>query len=326
MKNRSGFTLVDLMVLVVLLLFAAAVIMPAVYRWSWSNSDKAACARNLHQIGLSMLKYAIDDARYLSFPRTIYVPGAPPSQFTAPNSPHPFNGPNTPSPNDVTAAVFLLLRTRDVKPADFVCPATNFVPFDAAPQSAQQYSNFTKTNQLSYSFHNRYPTTAARMNGIVNYDVDLPPDFPIAADINPGTPELTAVPVVPASRAMNSPNHGRAGQNVLYADIHVEWKDTPFVGLQGDNIYTFGPSPAQAHPNVKSPIGIMGSPVDGNDSVLLPVFDTSLPMPSSEYSAFTLLLVGVGVVIILGGVGTLLYFLLKKPNTPNTPPPLPMGA
>jgi prepilin-type N-terminal cleavage/methylation domain-containing protein len=40
----------------------------------------------------------------------------------------------------------------------------------------------------------------------------------------------------------NSGNHNGDGQNVGFADDHVEWDTSPYVGEQGDNIFTFNPS------------------------------------------------------------------------------------
>jgi hypothetical protein len=39
-------------------------------------------------------------------------------------------------------------------------------------------------------------------------------------------------------RLGNSRNHDQAGQNVLYGDMHVEFRTTPYCGVDGDNIYT----------------------------------------------------------------------------------------
>ena len=36
---------------------------------------------------------------------------------------------------------------------------------------------------------------------------------------------------------LNSPNHGFAGQNVLYLDGHVEWRTNPYCGPNWDNIW-----------------------------------------------------------------------------------------
>ena len=38
----------------------------------------------------------------------------------------------------------------------------------------------------------------------------------------------------------NSGNHGGAGQNVGYADDHVVWCTNPYVGVNNDNIFTYG--------------------------------------------------------------------------------------
>ena len=75
----------------------------------------------------------------------------------------------------------------------------------------------------------------------------LSPDFVLAADLNPGNGPNS-----------NSRTHEQVGQNVLYADGHSEWKTTPKVGVNGDDIYV--------NRNGQVP----ASPVDANDDVLLP--------------------------------------------------------
>jgi hypothetical protein len=73
------------------------------------------------------------------------------------------------------------------------------------------------------------------------------PGSGIAADLNPGV----------AGR--NSRNHEKRGQNVLYADNHVIWTDTPKCGVNQDDIYS-------------NKAGLVSaSPVDATDSVLLPI-------------------------------------------------------
>jgi hypothetical protein len=65
------------------------------------------------------------------------------------------------------------------------------------------------------------------------------------ADKNPGTGGKADDVTRPAHDAPrlemvwgNSNNHKKAGQNVLYADMHVDFVNTPYCGVGGDNIYT----------------------------------------------------------------------------------------
>jgi prepilin-type processing-associated H-X9-DG protein len=91
-----------------------------------------------------------------------------------------------------------------------------------------------------------YPNQAAADKGYI-LKTKMNPGFAVAADLNPGV------------AGKNSRNHEGRGQNVLYADNHVEWTDTPKCGLNQDDIYSNKAGVVQA------------SPVDPTDSVLLPV-------------------------------------------------------
>ena len=62
------------------------------------------------------------------------------------------------------------------------------------------------------------------------YDSQKPPQA------DPGT-AIAADRHDPNNRLRNSPNHGNAGQNVLYYDGHVEWAPTPNAGLNNDHIW-----------------------------------------------------------------------------------------
>ena len=89
--------------------------------------------------------------------------------------------------------------------------------------------------------------------------------------MNSGVDALIKVPIaagVDAARVGNSPNHGGDGQNVLFGDGHVEFTGHPYVGVAGDNVYTYGKS-GKDHKDAAGD-GIVGSPVGPNDSILLP--------------------------------------------------------
>jgi prepilin-type processing-associated H-X9-DG protein len=97
----------------------------------------------------------------------------------------------------------------------------------------------------------------------------MSPEFAIAADINPGTGPGADDDVLKPNatspshemRLANSNSHDKDGQNILYGDGHVSWEASPFVGVRQENIYT------------TKDRRVVASPVDVNDSVLLPTDD-----------------------------------------------------
>ncbi|HEV2295780.1 MAG TPA: hypothetical protein VGR35_18170 [Tepidisphaeraceae bacterium] len=294
-RGRLRWTDVSVVLLLSLLCGAYAM---AQLHLTEEASRRAKCASNLRWIGQAMLLYSYENRG--QFPRTLAEPDAetPIPVWGTPyeNGPalgalapadvdvfHPEKSKAAVKPNDVTAALFLLLRTQDITSDRFVCPSTGATAWDfgGGGHSEINWSNWRGTRglaaHLSYSYQNPYPSRVAiakqfRMNNAVS------PDWPLAADLNPGVDALLKVGVEEeAWRKGNSPNHGGEGQNVLYADTHVTFHPTALAGLRHavggprDNIYTYGdvlPSgPAQAG---KSGDGIVGPSTSGIDSILLP--------------------------------------------------------
>src|SRR5688500_11837060 len=230
-------------------------------------ANRIKCSRNLRQIGQAIAIYRNDHDGAL--PRTLSddSPNPVPVFFTKPEAPDPV-GPGGPGPNDVTAALYLLLRTGDIIPEAFVCPSS---VNEKSSQDLQKTSNFSGSGVLSYSYHNPYAPAGLPQDG--------PKDFALAADISPGGPALrTTAANAPrqAIRQVNSPNHAGEGQNVLYADGHTDWYASPFAGRQRagaagpqrDNIYIAG------GPGTGSPAAVAAAPADADDSILLPVSPT----------------------------------------------------
>src|SRR5688572_24647574 len=151
---------------------------------------------------------------------------------------------------------------------------------------------------------NPYPSIAARRAGFkINFT--LSSDFAIAADMGPGGGLATNV-LPNASRrdmaSVNSPNHGGDGQNVLYADGHVEFAASPYAGSPRplsqqprDNIYTFGVSSTTS-----AGTGVRGASQDQYDSVILPTALDGPQPPPAAFSGGALLwaLRGVAVLIV----------------------------
>ena len=88
-----------------------------------------------------------------------------PTAYTHPQAKNPFadDGPDV---NDVTAALFLLLRTQDITSDVFICPSTTDRAWrPAAGGSSQDASNFPSRENLSYSMNDPYPSAAVAKAG-----------------------------------------------------------------------------------------------------------------------------------------------------------------
>jgi prepilin-type processing-associated H-X9-DG protein len=280
--SSKPFTFLDLIIVVfILTLLPAAAIVQT--RRAREQANRIKCASNLKQIGLSIQIYANENKG--AFPRTLYDVKAEnpiPTEYTGVDAPNPFK-PGGPELNDVTAPMFLILRTGDITSEVFICPtSTTAQKFEPPPgMEIKSFSNFASRRNLSYAYTNAYPSAAARAKGF-KLNFTLSSDFAIAADMGMAAAGTIAST---ASRAqmvrVNTPNHAGDGQNVLYADGHVDWTATPFAGLPRpvtgvarDNIYAFGVEDKPGAPSA----GTRGAPADQYDSVILPVSEMG-PQP-----------------------------------------------
>ena len=253
-----AFGLLELLVVISILGLLVSFLLPSLCS-SRETANRVKCSSNLRQIGQALLLYAQDN--HGAYPRT-----------TASAGPRrtPTAGTDGPAENDVTAALFLLLRTQDITAEGFVCPSSNAEKDTYDRKTPAQRSNFTDYRKnLSYSFQNPYPDDAAADAGAVKAAKAPDEELAVAADLNPGTSPVGAddvlrVTVSSSAKDMklgNSNNHDKDGQNILYRDGHVGWESNPLVGVSRDNIYTTRDGKVNA------------SPVDAGDSILLPTDD-----------------------------------------------------
>jgi type II secretory pathway pseudopilin PulG len=277
-ENRSGaraFTLVQLLVLIGIIALLIGILLPTMQRLRYRDGSTR-CASNLRQIGQAILLYSNDNRG--AYPRTTYVAGPQviPTWGTGAASSNPF-ALDGPAPNDVTAALYLLIRTQDIRLETFVCPSTDQSAWDfgGGQNTALNWSNFSDVKrQLSYSFQNRYHSEAvdAAMRTRFKLSDYIHAEYAIAADLNPGcapgTVNVMTVTTTSSARDMklaNSLNHAGEGQNVLYDDGHVSFEQNPFVGIQRDNIFT-----TKLASTGFSGGPIVAPPFDESDSILLP--------------------------------------------------------
>ncbi len=269
-RPRGGFTVIELLVAVGIIGVLLAILLPAVEHVRHrAYIDK--CASNLRQIGLALSIY--ENENHGDWPRTVYDPATAdaPTKGTGAAAADPFTPGSAVLANDLTAGPFLLLRTERLPTVLFVCPYNDETSYAADRADPTGRSNFTdQRRNLAYSFADPYPSAAAAATGYV-LTARLPAAFPVAADKNPGRGEGTDDVYAPTAASpasvmaeANSPNHEREGQNVLYADGHVGYESSPFVGLGHDNIYTA---------RTGTPPTVERSPADRTDSLLLPTDD-----------------------------------------------------
>jgi prepilin-type processing-associated H-X9-DG protein len=337
MAHRRGGSFADLVVAILMLAMLAICVAPMTAYRARETANRVKCSSNLRQIGQAILLYANDNKG--EYPRTRYdVDANVVNAYTHPNATNPFaeDGPAT---NDVTAVLYLLLRTQDLTPGVFICPSGDAAQWNF-PAAKEDYSNFIDSRNLSYSIAVPYPTPQAVKDGW-KWNQTMLSDFAVAADMNPGSPEVMQLnlssPAALTHKA-NSLNHAGTGENVLYADGHVEFKQTPLCGHWQDNVYTYGISgnymdASGVQSDRGAGTGIVGRPAHPTDSVLLPTAAQGQPTAArlAEYpmtprppdpmiaSPESANLAAI-IVIALCAVGVIVFGLRGRKRNPPAPP------
>src|SRR5260370_15136495 len=151
---RTAFTLIEILIVIAIIGLLMALLLPALEK-TREQANNLKCAVNLNQIGVAIVIYANDN--HGQYPRTVYDPAAPLCAGTNASAPDPF-GPGGPKANDVTAPLFLLMRTQQIPPKIFTEPYSDELENEPEPAKAlSSRSDFTDYKKnIGYRFANPY--------------------------------------------------------------------------------------------------------------------------------------------------------------------------
>jgi len=258
--KRAGFTLIELLVVVAIIALLIAILIPSL-SLSRERSRQSRCAANLSYIGKALATYVFEQGSLplqppppanrfgkWSYPVTAAASLDPIDPITAMYT--PTGGGTYREAGDPLANMWLLVVTKRATPALFICPSDprNPVPADitigppvASPSHMLNFGTYLglagSAETDSYAF--AYPWIAILGPATPwwkgTFDASLPLGADIGPSMTPPTDDPTATPGTPAS---NSKNHRGAGQNVVFADGHVDFARRNDVGYAHDNIYT----------------------------------------------------------------------------------------
>ena len=134
-----------------------------------------------------------------------------------------------------TRRVYLLVKEGYVKPAYFVCPACGYgEEIQMTPAQLSKFKDFSSRRYITYSFNincQRINNGKLLCRKVIMADWNplfekLPDDFSKQLNLRLNKQLLS----------LNSSNHKRRGQNVLFGDGRVEFMKTRFIGI--DDIFT----------------------------------------------------------------------------------------
>jgi prepilin-type N-terminal cleavage/methylation domain-containing protein len=255
MRRHEGYTLVEVIVVVAIIGLLVSTLLPVLDQ-AREMARRAHCRENVRGLYRALLAYQgnLGDNDYFPAWR--------------------LNGSNY---FDTKRALWTLVVHQQVEAAAvFVCPSDRYAkPWKGAVAKSNPFPIHTDDKNLksiSYSYQVPYSLTGERHDkrrevGSPRFERagDQNLQFAIVADRAPydspktgrslllnqtslwsshpkGNAErlrrLVSALAEEERRRVNSPVHKGAGQNVLYRDGHVEWRETPLAGINDDNIYT----------------------------------------------------------------------------------------
>lgn len=223
-RARSGFTLIELVVVVAIIALLIAILLPSLAA-ARSSAKYAVCASNLRQIGLAIHEYADENRRRL--PRGPDAEHAFDFVGTAPymtNQLYSADGNGIPSRGPMFTGLGLLLRRHSRDPHIFFCPAGDGLNIAEEVEQIEQILDpdytFLDNAHCSYWYRHLDFLPEDRQAG----DIDQ-----LGANVVEGLPvpvEALVLDIVAlGDEPMYHVNHQGRRANVLYRDGSVRGYD-----------------------------------------------------------------------------------------------------
>jgi prepilin-type N-terminal cleavage/methylation domain-containing protein/prepilin-type processing-associated H-X9-DG protein len=266
--RRTGFTLVELLVVVAIIAVLIAVLLPAV-AGAREQARRSMCSGNLSAIVKACIIYANEYGN--DFPAEPGFTGPwwgswmwpslaggaesyDVDQTIANDFINVSGDPANPAYNqqgNVDAGLWMLNLRGLTNPKQFICASDPSLPRPALLRGVIPiFSDTTYVDNFGYNPDGSWPGNNYSYGWAFPWAfncADTAPwwhntmrsDVPIGADMGPSQFDNNTDPTAtPGTAASNSKNHGGRGQNVAYADGHAEFASTNRAGVAGDNIYT----------------------------------------------------------------------------------------
>jgi len=223
-KSRFWRNLGEIVATAAVIVFVAGVLI-APLNLVRQKSQQQACLAQLQQIGDGLNAYRDDHEGQL------------PAVATAAGAPWWKVGDQGKENHSNTRHIWLLTKGGYVQPANFICPSSSMgkvAKLDSA--QLQNYNDFPSRNYVTYSFRVRCAKPGQEGTGekkVLIADMSplfekLPNDYSKPLNCQPDKDLLS----------LNSSNHGRRGQNVMFCDGSAEFVKTRQISTSEDDIFT----------------------------------------------------------------------------------------
>jgi hypothetical protein len=224
-KRRFWKNIGEIVATAAVIVFVAAVFI-APLNLARQKSWQQACLMQLQRIGHGITSYSSDHDGQL--PAVATTTGAPWWKVGYQGKENYSN----------TRHIWLLPKAGYVNPADFICPGSTqgYQTLQLTPSEVQNYNDFPSRRYVTYSFRIRCGKPGAESTGGKRVLIaDLSPLFEKLPDdySKPLKLQLTTNLL-----NLNSINHNRRGQNILFCDGSTAFIRVRQVGAAEDDIFT----------------------------------------------------------------------------------------